>query len=117
MSNAARVNADAKSQVPVWALVVGMFAIASCAQILFYGAPALLRFGSYDLPSALRLPAGLLFFFGPAAIATLFSIRLLRSAAHDSQRNVRAWAIVAVLLLAILSALVGVFFSLNAWGT
>jgi hypothetical protein len=106
-----------KSQAQVWAIILGLFAAASCTQILFYGLPALLGFGAYHFPPGLYPPAVLLFFFGPAIIATWCSIRILRSAAPESRPGLRAWAIAVVSLLAILSAYVGVYISLNAWGT
>ena len=117
MSDAVADVVTTKSQVPLWAAIIGSFALASCVQILFYGAPTLLEFGGYHLPEWLYEPVVLSFFFAPATIAFLVSLRLLRSAARNADRRLSAPPIVAISILAVLSAYMGVFVSFNTWGT
>jgi hypothetical protein len=107
----------ADARLRLWAMIVCSFAVASCVQIFFYGAPTLLGFGAYNLPGWLYQPAVLSFLFVPAALALLFSLNRLRAAGLHVGRSLSAWPIVTVSLLAILSAYLGVYVSFNTWGT
>jgi len=107
----------AKRQLRLWVAIVGSFAVASCVQVLFYGAPEILGFGGYHIPRWLYEPIVLSFFFAPSAVALIFSLRLLRSTARHVGRGLSVWPVVTVAILAILSAYIGVFVSFNTWGT
>ena len=111
------MSVNSKSQLSVWASIVGAFAVASGVQVLIYGAPSLFHFGGYPVPKSLGLPFTLLWMFGLATLATLVSIRLLRTRARSVGERVRAPAIVLVSILALASTYVGVYISFNAWGT
>ena len=106
-----------KSRLPIWVAIVGGFVAASGVQILFYGAPAMLGFGSYTVPGPLYFPVVVLWLLVPAALAALVSVRLLRSGTKSVGGSVRVPAIVAVVLLALLSVCAGAFVSFNRWGT
>ena|SRR5688572_29547327 len=106
-----------KPKLHLWVAIGVLFFVASCVQILFYGAPTFLGFGGYNFPRWLNEPLVLAFLFAPAAVAFIYSLRLLRSAARQAHRGLGVWSVVTVALLAILSAYIGVFFSFNTWGT
>ena len=111
------MSVNSKSQLSVWALVVGAFAVASGVQVLIYGAPSLFHFGGYSIPNNMGLPVTLLWMFGLATLATLVSIRLLRTRARSVGERVKVPSIVLVSLLALASTYVGIYISFNAWGT
>ena len=106
-----------KPKLHLWVAIAALFFVASCVQILFYGAPTFLGFGGYQFPRWLYEPVVLAFFFAPAAVALLYSLRLLRSAARHADRRLGVWSVVTVALLAVLSAYIGVLVSFNTWGT
>jgi hypothetical protein len=106
-----------KPKLYLWLAIAALFFVASCVQILLYGAPTLLGLGGHHFPHWLYEPVVLVFFFAPAVVALIYSLRLLRSAARHAGRGLGVWSVVTVALLAIVSAYIGVFVSLNTWGT
>ena len=116
MPDAVPGTATPRSKLHLWVAISALFSVASCVQILFYGAPTFLGSGGYHIPRWLYEPTVLAFFFAPAAVALLFSLRLLRSASPRADRALGVWSVVTVVLLAILSAYIGVFVSFNTWG-
>lgn len=107
----------AKPKLHLWVAIAALFVVASCVQVLFYGAPTFLGLGGYNLPRWLYEPIVLAFFFAPSATALFVSLRLLRSAVRHADRGLGAWPVVTVASLAVLSAYIGVFVSFNTWGT
>ena len=119
MSNARGPSVNSKSRLSIWAGIIGSFVAATGVQILFYAAPTLLGFGSYDLLGPLALPIAVLFFLVPAALATLVSVRLLRWGDPHVGDSVTVPAKLAVVLMALLSAYVGcqvgLFVAFRTW--
>jgi hypothetical protein len=110
-------NVSGKPRALAWVGVIGFFALASAIQIVAYGAPSMFHFGSYAAPQAVRQLIVLSWFFAPAVLAAIASIRVLRAASIGVGGAVKAWAVTSVVLLALLSIYVGAFVSLNTWGT
>ena len=106
-----------KPRLYLWAVIAALFVVASCVQILFYGAPTFLDLGGFHFSRWHYEPVVLAFLFAPAAIALFVSLRLLRSAARHADGGLGIWSVVTVVLLAIVSAYMGVFVSFNTWGT
>src|SRR5262245_4267523 len=101
----------------LWFKVTVAFFAASSIQVLFYGAPALFGFGGYHVSGHLYLPVMLAFFFAPALAAMLFALHRVVAFYRQVGRSVPVLVVAAVLLLALISAYMGVFVSFNTWGT
>jgi hypothetical protein len=110
-------NVSGKPRALAWVGVIGFFALASAIQIVAYSAPSMLHFGSYAAPQAVRQLIVLSWFFAPAVLASIASIRVLRAASIGVGGAVKAWAVTSVVLLALLSIYVGAFVSFYTWGT
>jgi divalent metal cation (Fe/Co/Zn/Cd) transporter len=119
MSDVRSSSVNSKSQLPIWATIVGGFIAASGIQILFYGygAPAIAGCCSRNVLGLLYFPLVVFWLFVPAALAALVSVRLLRSGARRVGSRITAQAVVAVAVLALLSSYVGAVVSVNTWGT
>jgi len=110
-------NVSGKSRSRVWVGVIGFFALASAIQITVYGAPSMLHFGSYAVPSAVSQLVVLSWLFAPAALAAIASSRILRATFIGAGRTGKVWAVTSVALLALLSIYVWALVSFNTWGT
>ena len=106
-----------RSLTKLWCKIAGSFLAASALQILFYGAPAIFRFGGYHVTGGMHLPVVLAFFFAPALGAMVYSLRSATLLYRRSGSVVPMFAIAGIVFLALASAYMGVFVSFNTWGT
>jgi hypothetical protein len=114
----------AKSSAAAWAQVVAAFGAASLVQIIACGAAQSAGgsgtitvmtspwvSGLYDLVIAL------VWFFGPASIATWYSARKLRFWKDAGTARMTLPRSLSMLVLPALSIYLGIFVSFNSWGT
>ena len=101
----------------LWAKIVLAFLAASSVQALFYGAPAIFGFSGYHVSGPLYLPVVLAYFFAPALAAMAFALSRVVAFYRVAGRSVSILAVAAVIVLAMVSAYMGVFVSFNTWGT
>lgn len=115
--NSSGVALTSSSRARLWVRIVFTFVAASMIQVVFYGAPALLRFGSYHVAGPLYIPVVLTLFVAPALAAMLFSLRGAILLYRRLEMTVPVLAVAVIVVLAFVSAYIGVFVSFNTWGT
>ena len=101
----------------LWFGIVVAFIAASGVQILFYGAPRLLGFRTYNVPDPWYTPTVLAFLFLPALLAAAFSLRRIGVVSRRPHTPRSGAQVAVVLVLAVVSAYLGVFVAFNVWGT
>lgn len=92
-----------------WAFVVFLFALATVAQVIFYGGPPIIRFFLQRY-----LPFNLFFFGGFEICAGLLSWKILRT---DKITLLPAEKIAILIVLSLIFTYLGGFISFNTWGT
>ena len=103
-----------RSRPIAWLASIALFVSATALQIAIYAFVV-----SNGAQSKMVWPLGLflavLWLLGPAALATIIAVRRFQLIAPEpGQRSTQA--LVALLLLPLLSAYLGVFVSFNVWG-
>ena len=108
----------------LWGSIALAFAAASMVQILMYarslwsGEPVWGRGsplgGAADY---LYTPLVLLFFFGPGIVASMIALRILYRTYGAEGHAPPLLAVLAIVLMTIVSCYLGVFVSFNTWGT
>ena len=105
------------TRLKLWAGVVAAAMAATAVQIAFYGAPSFFGFGAYHVASAWVTLAALAWAVGPALLALVAGLWRVASFRRRSNTKLSASDIAVVILLALVSAYLGIFVAFNVWGT
>jgi hypothetical protein len=90
---------------------------ATAVQIAFYGAPSFFGFGAYHVASAWVTAAAVAWAIGPASIALVAGLWRVAAFRRRLRTKLSASDVAVVILVALVSAYLGVFVAFNTWGT